>query len=202
MSSTSPESPRRTASRLAERLGAPVILGHYSLPAPLSGRCSCCSDFCAEPGAHPLGEHEAASRRPWSMLLPLGSRHDVLDVPLRTGRAGLGYLRLWAVPLEPVIEQAGRMIFLVEPEGPDDLSGLMIRERLGDPRRGIRYRSEGYQALPPSNAGTAAEARWVVSPDEAARRRPAAGELLGALALATHQLQRLTRSPVPIAVGL
>jgi hypothetical protein len=176
---TSAQPSHQQATDLAELLGVAVATGH-----------------CDEPAAHPAW----ASGESCSTLLPLGGRYDALDVPWRTGAVGLGYLRLWAVPLGPVVENRDRMVFLVEPEAREDMTGLMVRDRLGDPRRGIRYRGDGHLPVPSSHTGTPAEARWVVPPAPAVVL-PAAGELLGALAYAAHQLQRTEgrHAPVPRA---
>ena len=173
---TSAQPSHQQATDLSELLGVAVVTG-----------------ACDDSTAHPAW----SSGEPCSMLLPLGGRYDALDVPWRTGAVGLGYLRLWAVPLGPVVEHRDRMVFLVEPEAREDLTGLMVRERLGDPRRGIRYRGEGHFAVPPSHPGTPAEARWVVPPAPSVLL-PAAGELLGALAYASHQLQRTEGRAAPV----
>jgi hypothetical protein len=195
---TSMDRRHEPAAGIAELMASAVVEGHYLRLTPEGHRCSCGAGDCRTPGAHPV-DLPVRPGRPASTLLPLGGRCDALDVPLRTGEVGLGYLRLWAVPLGPVIADGDRMIFLVEPEAPEDPCGLMIRERLGDPRRGIRYRSDGYQPVPPSHAGTPAQPRWVVSPPRSAGRLPLAGELLGALGYAGLRLQRAAQRPVPVA---
>jgi hypothetical protein len=120
---------------IAALLGVALVPGHCLATAGVGHACSCGVVGCAEPGAHPLPAQTAATDGRHSLLLPLGGQCDALDVPARTGAVALGYLRLWAVPLGPVIEDPTRMAFLVTPEAREDLPGLLVPERLGDPRR-------------------------------------------------------------------
>jgi hypothetical protein len=204
-----PSGPARDpAYAMVDLLGMPVVYGHCVHATPGGYRCSCGRPGCPEPGAHLRQPDEPALRvcpsapstGSCSVLLPLGERVDAIDVALRAGEVALGYLRLWAVPTSPVVEHRGRLVFLVGAHEREDIAGLDVRGRLGDPRRGIRYRSSGYQVLPPSNRGTPAQARWAVEPTRSRRERtlPTAAELLGALAYAVHHLQRAEGRPVAV----
>jgi hypothetical protein len=214
---TTTERLRQAALDCAELLGVGAVPGHHLEYDPRGWRCSCAREDCAAPGGHPrfddwsrrttpdparLNGWWSDPRWPCSVLAPLGTRFDVIDMPARTGEVALGYLQLWAVPVGPVIRHEGRVIYLIEASCRSDLAELLIRERIGDPGRDLCYRGGGYLVVPPSNTGTPGVAEWLVAP--AARHRdrlPGAGELLGAIGYAAHVIASSPDRPLGNAAG-
>lgn len=115
----------RTLRLLVEEWGWPVVPGTY---LGWGGRCSCGDRDCAEPGRHQTtpNSYLAASadtdvvHRWWagtplaSVVLPVGWRFDVLEVPEVGGREALCRLELMGYRPAPVIADGhGRLMLLV-----------------------------------------------------------------------------------------
>jgi hypothetical protein len=190
-----------TAVRYAEERNWDVVPGAWlDMSAQGAPRCSCASDACPEPGAHPsrpdwatqAGGSAAAVRRMWtaqpqaSVLLPTGRTFDALDVPESAGFLALARMERMGLPLGPVVSTpARRMAFFVLPGA---------RAKVGEPLRGLGrapeslglvVRGEGdWVAAPPTRMGTGGRVQWVREPTAMNRWLPDAEELLGPLAYA------------------
>jgi hypothetical protein len=179
--------------------GARVLRGHGGPVA-----CSCGTEDCPAPGAHPLDVgvevpagatlEQAADR--WrrvpgaAVMLPTGRAFDVLEVPADAGRRALARLERMGLPPGPVaLTPHGRAWFLVAPGAAKQLPRLLYRMGWDDTGLDLRCLGEGdHITAPPSDLGGLGPVRWLRPPDlETAAHPPEARLLLGTLAYVCHR---------------
>ncbi|MFE9428428.1 bifunctional DNA primase/polymerase [Kitasatospora sp. NPDC006697] len=194
----------QAAAEYAGRWGWTVVLGG---PARAhGGPCRCGRPHCAAPGLHPLpGEaprklppgatpHEV--RALWdggpdgSVLLAVGPRFDVLDVPEPAGLRALVRLERMGTQVGPVLAApTGRLFFFVARGTADLLPDLLYRMGWDDAALDLVGHGEGgYLPAPPTVLPGLGPLRWLRHPcRESAARPPQARLLLGTLAYACHR---------------
>ncbi|WP_329455430.1 bifunctional DNA primase/polymerase [Streptomyces sp. NBC_01497] len=172
-----------------------------------TGVCSCGDPCCARPGAHPLdffpgvraGATLDEATRAWSevpgaaVLLPVGRRFDVIDVPLGAGVHALARLERMGLPRGPVLATpTGRAYFFVAPGAAAELPALLYRMGWDDADLDLAGMGEGSHVVaPPSPMGTFGPARWLRPPSPDAATAPPARLLLGTLAYICHRVGRV-----------
>jgi hypothetical protein len=184
------------ALRLVQVLGWPVVRGTYLV----DDACSCPDPRCDAPGLHPASASWAsqatgarASIESWwsehpraSIVLPTGSRFDVLSLPPVTGRAVLATLERYPEHLGPVAAAAdGRVLFFVRPGARRSTATVWDRyetEREHGFDWDLRLHGQGdYVVAPPSGLGGAHSTSWLVSPygrETGVRSLPSAATVL------------------------
>jgi hypothetical protein len=184
------------ALRLVQVLGWPVVRGTYLA----DGACSCLDPRCAAPGMHPASADwalEATGARArieswWTehpragVVLPTGTRFDVLSLPAAAGRDVLARLERYPEHLGPVATAAdGRVLFFVRPGARRSMASVWDRYE-AERERGfdwdLRLHGPGdYVVAPPSGLGGAHSMSWLVSPysrDAGVRSLPSAATVL------------------------
>jgi hypothetical protein len=192
------------ALRLVQVHGWPVVPGTHLA----AGACSCLDPRCAAPGLHPaMGDWRLrpaggrAGIESWwtehpraSIVVPTGTRLDVLDLPPAPGREVLAALRRYPENLGPVASTAGgRVLFFVQPGARDTMAGVW-RLRDAEHEQGLdwdlRLHERGdYVVAPPSGLGGPHSVSWLVRPhgrDTGVRPLPSAARLLPLVAASCH----------------
>ncbi|MFE7134887.1 bifunctional DNA primase/polymerase [Streptomyces sp. NPDC057638] len=169
-----------------------------------SGGCSCGSDGCPAPGAHPLpytGEIPAGATldtvtAAWSrvpdatVLLPAGRTFDILDVAAPAGRRALVRLERMGLPLGPVTATPdGRCQFFVAPGAAAELPTLLYRMGWDDADLDLHCLGPGdHITAPPSDHAGLGPVHWLRPPSLDTATAPPARLLLGTLAYICHRL--------------
>lgn len=207
------------AVRYAEERHWEVVPGSWLIEDDGPVRCSCGDPHCAFPGAHPTTEdwRRRASagpgvvRRWWtenpraSILLPVGTAFDVLDVPEMAGCLALARMERMDLQLGPVVaappgpgQQGRRLLFLVLPGVLAKLPELLRKLGWGPGRLDLVARGEGdWIVAPPSRVGRDSFVRWARPPSEMNRWLPDATELIIPLAYACGREAPAARAPQP-----
>ena len=180
--------------------GWPVLPGAELTTHAGRATCTCGNRECAAPGAHPqtgaLGQASTDASvvywmwtlRPYApIVLPTGSRFDVLEVPAAAGGRALHRLRGCGLPVGPVAADQDRYYFLVTPQYRGDFDERVTQ--LGIPELHLGYQGAGgWVILPPSKLAPSRlprrELRWEHHPQVAAGPVPNASALLGTVAYA------------------
>jgi hypothetical protein len=169
-----------------------------------AGVCSCGSDDCPAPGAHPLGfapvvpagatldeVSEAWGGFPGAgAMLVAGGAFDVIEVAESTGRRALVRLERMALPLGPVaLTPGGRAQFFVAPGAAAELPRLLYRMGWDGADLDLHGLGPGdHITAPPFDRGGLGPVRWLRAPDlDAATHPPEARLLLGTLAYMAHR---------------
>lgn len=190
-----------TAVRYAEERHWDVLPGAWLEDDTASPAvCSCSSDTCPTPGAHPTrpdwatqsSGSAAAVRRMWgkqpraSVLLPTGRTFDAIDVPEVAGCLALARMERMELPLGPVIcTPDRRLVFLVLPGANAKVSDLLRKLGWAPESLDLRVRGEGdWIAAPPTRTGPGGSVRWARRPTPQNRWLPDVEELLSPLAYA------------------
>jgi hypothetical protein len=177
-----------------ELLLAAAAAGLPLAPAahPEGYRCSCDRVGCPTPGRHPISFawHSQASTDPqrverWlteqpeaNFITATGRDHDVLDVPLESGRQALAKLEADGVEVGPVAVSGGtgaeaRMLFFTATRGtPEDEDEwwpceLDCHPETMDEHPGLRWHCRGsYVLVPPARLPDGESVEWLRGPDQ------------------------------------
>ncbi|MGP4112395.1 bifunctional DNA primase/polymerase [Streptomyces sp. 4N509B] len=188
--------------------GWDVVLGAgvRRSPGRAAPGCSCGRERCPAPGAHPLASFalipagtplteamdawsDAAARTPGvTVLLPTGTRFDVIEVPSAAARCAVQRMERMGLPLGPVaVAPHGRAWFLVAPGAAAALPELLYRTGWDGAALDLRAVGPGgHITAPPSDHGGHGPVRWLRPPTpktaDTAASPPHARLLLGTLA--------------------
>jgi hypothetical protein len=201
---------RQAIRYYTDELRWPVVLGHG---LRRGGRCSCGDRTCPRPGAHPDPAHDwllpgcggapvgVAARRAVapSVLVPLGARFDVLDVPLAAALQAVTRLERMGTRSGPVLAGPdGRARFLVETGAAAAFPRLLYTTGWDDAPLDLRAHGAGaFVAMPPSRVPGGA-VRWLRHPAASATTEPPQARLLlGTLAYSCHRGPGLGDRSVP-----
>ncbi|MEV0989705.1 bifunctional DNA primase/polymerase [Streptomyces sp. NPDC049949] len=188
------------AVRYAEERHWDVFAGTWLESADGREVCSCGTQDCPAPGAHPTVKDWAALatgsavqvRRIWakrpeaSILLPTGRTFDALDVPDSAGFLALARLERMERTLGPVaLTPDHRMLFFVLPGAGAKVPDLVRKLGWSPAAIDLAARGEGeYVAAPPTRFGGRGAVQWARRPTPANRWLPDTEELIAALAYA------------------